>query len=147
MAEGIVFDTSIYIRALRDGQSDILSRRRISLANKNVFQPLWLSAVVLEELYAGASDKFALKTLTRFEKEFTKINRLLVPEQTDWSITGQILNKIGEKYGFEKVGKARLTNDTLLAASVAGMGFKIVTSNTKDFALISEFRAFKWEVV
>jgi predicted nucleic acid-binding protein len=146
MAEGIVFDTSIYIRALRDGQSDILSRRRISLANKNVFQPLWLSAVVLEELYAGASDKSALKTLTRFEKEFTKINRLLVPEQTDWSITGQILNKIGEKYGFEKVGKARLTNDTLLAASVARMGFKIVISNTKDFALISEFRAFKWEV-
>ena len=29
MAEGICFDTSIYIRALRQGQSDILHRRNI----------------------------------------------------------------------------------------------------------------------
>jgi predicted nucleic acid-binding protein len=136
-----VFDTSIYIRELRTGNADIL------LQTQSENSPLWLSAVVLEELYVGASDKRTVKTLTKFENNFTKTNRLLVPNQTDWSITGQILNKIGEKYGFDKVGKARLTNDTLLAMSIARNGLKLFTANAKDFRLISEFREFDWEVV
>jgi predicted nucleic acid-binding protein len=145
MSEAIIFDTSIYIRSLRQNHVDILSERQSAKENKNF--PLWLSAVVLEELYVGASDKKALKTLNKFEKDFTKINRVLVPNQADWSISGQILNRIGEKYGFEKVGKARLTNDAILAASVARMGFLLLTANKKDFELIAEFRSFKFEVV
>ena len=141
MAKSIVFDTPIYIRELRKGNSDILLQRQ---EEKN---PLWLSAVVLEELLVGASDKKTVKILAKFENEFEKINRLLVPIQTDWSIAGQILNKIGEKYGFDKVGRARLTNDTLLAMSIARNGFNLFTANAKDFQLISEFREFEWEVV
>jgi predicted nucleic acid-binding protein len=141
MSKAIVFDTSIYIRALRQGNTGILRQRQ----NENF--PLWLSAVVLEELYVGASDRKIIKILAKFEAEFTKISRLLLPNQTDWSIAGQILNKIGGKYGFDKVGKARLTNDTLLAMSVARTGLKLLTTNTKDFHLISEFREFDWEVV
>jgi predicted nucleic acid-binding protein len=141
MSKSNVFDTSIYIRALRQGNTDILLQKQ----SENF--PLWLSAVVLEELYAGAMDKKAVKILTKFEKEFAKINRLLVPNQTDWAIAGQILNKIGEKYGFEKIGKARLTNDTLLAMSVARMGFKLLTANAKDFRLIGEFRELDWELI
>jgi predicted nucleic acid-binding protein len=141
MAKSIVFDTSIYIRALRQGNSIILQQRQ------DETNPLWLSLVVMEELYVGASDKKSLKILTKFEKEFEKINRLLLPNQSDWSITGQILNKIGEKYGFDKVGKSRLTNDTLLAMSVARNGFKLFTANAKDFQLIHEFRGFEWEVI
>jgi predicted nucleic acid-binding protein len=136
-----VFDTSIYIRELRKGNADIL------LQTQSERLPLWLSAVVLEELYVGASDKRTLKTLAKFENNFAKINRLSVPNQTDWSIAGQILNKIGEKYGFDKVGKARLTNDTLLAMSIARNGLKLFTANAKDFRLIGEFREFDWEVV
>ncbi len=140
MSKSNIFDTSIYIRALRQGNTDILQQKQ----NEN--SPLWLSAIVLEELYVGASDKKTVKILTKFENDFTKINRLLVPNQTDWAITGQILNKIGEKYGFDKVGKARLTNDTLLAMSAARTGIKILTANAKDFLLISEFREIEWEV-
>lgn len=140
MSKSNIFDTSIYIRALRQGSTNILRQRQ------NEKSPLWLSAVVLEELYVGASDKKSIKIFTKFEDEFTKINRLLVPNQTDWSITGQILNKIGEKYGFEKIGKARLTNDILLATSVARMGFKLLTANAKDFQIIAEFRDFDWEI-
>lgn len=147
MAAGVAFDTSIYIRALRRNGSEILNRRNTSRQNPNVFQPIWLSAVVLEELYVGASSKSAVKILTRFEKDFTNINRLFVPNQTDWTMTGQILNRIGEKYGFEIVGKARLTNDALLATGVARMGLTLITANAKDFKLISEFRPFKWKII
>jgi predicted nucleic acid-binding protein len=140
MSKSIVFDTTIYIRALRQGNTHILRQRQ------SEDFPLWLSAVVLEELYVGASDRKIIKILAKFESEFTKITRLLIPNQTDWSIAGQILNKIGEKYGFDKVGEARLTNDTLLAMSVARTGLKLLTANAKDFQLISEFREFDWEV-
>ena len=141
MSKPTVFDTSIYVRALRRRNTDILQQRQ----SENF--PLWLSAVVLEELYVGALDKKSIKILQKFESGFTNVNRLLVPNQTDWTIGGQILNKIGKKYGFDKVGKARLTNDTLLATSVARMGFKLLTTNAKDFQLISEFREFDWEIV
>lgn len=141
MSKQNVFDTSVYIRAPRQGNADILHQKQSEKF------PLWLSAIVLEELYVGASDKKLIKIFTKFENEFIKINRLFVPNQTDWSITGQILNKIGEKYGFETVGKARLTNDTLLAMSVARRGFKLLTANAKDFKLIEEFRELDWEIV
>lgn len=141
MPQSVVFDASVYIRALRQGNSNILQKRRDENAS------FWLSAIVLEELYAGASDKKSVKTLTKFEIEFNKVNRLLVPNQTDWSAVGQILNKIGAKYGFDKIGKARLTNDMLLAMSIARNGFKLFTANAKDFKLIEEFREFDWEVI
>jgi predicted nucleic acid-binding protein len=141
MSKPSVFDTSIYILELRKGNDEVLFQTQ----SEN--SPLWLSAVVLEELYVGASDNKLNKILNKFEYNFTKTNRLLVPNQTDWSIAGQILNKIGEKYGFDKVGKARLTNDTLLATSVARNGLKLLTANAKDFQLINEFREFDWEVL
>lgn len=141
MSKSNIFDTSIYIRALRQGNTDILRQKQ----SENF--PLWLSAVVMEELYIGASDRKLLKIFTRFEDDFTKVSRFLVPNQGDWSSAGQVLNKIGEKYGFDKVGKARLTNDAVLAMSVARTGLKLLTANAKDFRLISEFREFDWEVV
>ncbi len=141
MSKSTIFDTSIYVRALRQGNTDILQQRQ---SEKFL---LCLSAVVLKELYVGAADKKSIKILNKFESDFTNVNRLIVPNQTDWVISGQILNKIGKKHGFDKVGKAHLTNDTLLAISVARMGFKLLTTNAKDFQLISESREFEWEVV
>lgn len=141
MSKPYVFDTSVYIRELRRKNADIL------LQTQSETFPLWLSSVVLEELYTGASDSKLIKVLNKFEYNFTKVSRLLVPNQSDWSIAGQVLNKMGEKYGFDKVGKARLTNDTLLAMSIARNGLKLFTANAKDFQLISEFREFEWEVI
>lgn len=125
MTDGIVFDTSVYIRSLRQGNTAVLDLRRASKSAEKKTYPLYLSGVVLEELYVGASDGKARKALERLERDFTKIKRLLVPNQNDWVIAGQVLNLIGEKYGFEQVGKARLTNDTLIAMSVAHNGFTL----------------------
>lgn len=123
---------------------NILDERNVSGAKYS--SPIWLSAVVLEELFAGASDKKTIKLITEFENAFSQINRILVPNLTDWSNAGRILNKIGRKYGFEKIGKARLANDAVLAMSVSRKGFKLKTANTKDFKLLAEFRKFRWEI-
>ena len=93
---------------------------------------------VLEELYAGANAR-GRKRLARFERDFVRVNRLLVPEASEWSRTGAVLAQIGEKYGYEKIGKARMTNDTLIGTSVARQGIILLTINTRDFNLIAEF--------
>jgi predicted nucleic acid-binding protein len=49
--EPALFDSSIYISALRRGNDAALALGRLATD-----APLWLSAVVLEELYAGAGD-------------------------------------------------------------------------------------------
>lgn len=53
---GIVFDTSVYISALRQGDEAILSLRRAARASDQKTHPLWLSAVVLRLSIVGVSE-------------------------------------------------------------------------------------------
>ncbi len=135
----VLFDASVYIASLRRGEDQIMQTRNLEHGS-----PLWLSAVVLEELYAGSSIT-GRKKLTRFERDFEKIGRLLVPALSDWSRTGNVLAHIGEKYGFEQIGRARLTNDTLISTSASRQGITLLTISERDFGKIAEFCPLKWE--
>ncbi len=99
---GIIFDTSIYINALRRRDLSVFSQTRIA-AEEGGNEPLYLSAVILEELYVGAVNNKLKKLLAKYENNFGNINRLLVPNQADWTIGGQILSHVGRKHGFETV--------------------------------------------
>ncbi len=141
---GKIFDSSIYINSLRRNNSSIFGQRRAASSQRNENEPLYLSAVVLEELYVGAVDRKLKKLLAKFEKDFEKINRLLVPNQADWTVCGQVLSAIGQKYGFESVRRARMTNDCLIAMTAARYGLTVISLNAADFQKIAEFRIFKW---
>lgn len=80
---GILLDTSVYIAALRQGDSAVLGLRRALRTGDFQTQPLWLSVVVLEELYAGAVDPKGRRDLQRMERQFVKIGRLLLPDRGD----------------------------------------------------------------
>jgi predicted nucleic acid-binding protein len=142
---GILFDTSVYITALRSGDPAILDRRRAHRPSDGESTPLWLSAVVLAELYVGAQEKRARQQLLIVERAFRSLNRLLVPTQEDWSLAGQVIARVGGKYGYEQVGRTRLMHDALIAMSAARRGFTIVTCNADDFKRLSEFRPVRWE--
>jgi predicted nucleic acid-binding protein len=103
----------MYVNALRSGGEGALLFRRWSGKS-----PLWLSSVVLEELYAGALPKDH-PILDKLERDFDKAKRILVPALSDWIQTGKVLARMGRKYGYETVGRAPLTNDALLAMSAA----------------------------
>ena len=136
----VLFDSSIYIAALRAGRnSAIVLRRWVSES------PLWLSSVVLEELYAGAnpSDR---RILEKLERDFEKARRVLVPNLSDWTFAGKILAGVAQKYGYEKIGKARLTNDALISTSAARNGITVITANPRDFALLGEFCPLQWQI-
>jgi predicted nucleic acid-binding protein len=100
----------------------------------------------LQELYAGAS-KRDRRPLERLERQFDRVGRILVPNLGDWTRAGQVLAQLAARYGYERVGKERLTNDTLIAMSAARYGITIVTSNGRDFARLTQFRPFHYQVL
>lgn len=136
-----LFDTSIYIAALRGSNQSVVALRRVAAD-----APLWLSSVVLEELYAGAGER-ERRTVERLERDFEVIRRMLVPNLSDWSQTGRVLARLGNKYGYEEIGQARLTNDALIAISAARLGITVLTANERDFRRLAEFRRLQWQVI
>src|SRR5208283_407938 len=136
-----LFDTSIYISALRRGNYAALVLRRLAAD-----APLWLSSVVLEELYAGAGDR-ERRVVERLERDFDRVKRILVPNLSDWAQAGRALAWLAEKYDYEQIGQGRLTNDSLLAMSVGGLGIRVFTANERDYRRLAEFRPFRWQLI
>ena len=135
----VLFDSSVYIAALRSG-----SGAAAVFARRAQDAPVWLSSVVLEELYAGASPRDR-RVVERLERDFDRVRRILVPNLTDWTLTGKVLAQLAMKYGYERIGRGRLTNDALIAMSAARQGIALITANPRDFARLAEFRPFSWE--
>jgi predicted nucleic acid-binding protein len=135
-----LLDSSVYISAMRRGDDSVLALRRLSPE-----APLWLSAVVLEELYAGAYGHVR-QSVENMERDFDRVKRILVPNLGDWTQAGRVLARLAAKYGYERIGQGRLANDTLIAMSAARIGARVVTVNERDFRKLAEFRAFQWGV-
>lgn len=129
----ILLDSSIYISALRLGGDAALPLQRWARES-----PLWLSSVVLEELYAGVNAK-DYRVLEKLERDFEKAKRVLIPNLSDWTDAGKVLARLAQKYGYERIGQARLTNDALIATSASRTGVTVLTANQRDFARLAEF--------
>lgn len=139
----ILLDTSIYVAALREaaGGREVGSRM---LQRWGSDSPLWLSSVVLEELYAGANSD-ALRLVEKLERDFDRLRRVLTPSTRDWAQTGRILRQISQKHGFEETGRGRMTNDALIATSAARQGITVITANRRDFGRLAEFCSLQWQ--
>ena len=135
-----LLDTSLYITALRGGNEAALNLRRVAAD-----APLWLSSVVLEELYAGSGDR-ERSVVERLERDFDRAKRILVPNLSDWTQVGRVLARLAAKYDYEQIGQGRLTNDALIAMSAGRLGIRVLTANERDYARLAEFRAFQWQV-
>ncbi len=136
----VLLDTSIYITALRAGDDAVVKLRRFTPG-----APVWLSSVVLEELYAGVKPR-DFRIVERLERDFDKAERMLVPNLSDWTLTGKLLARLAAKYGYEQIGQARLTNDALVALSAARRGITVITANERDFGRLAQFHPFQWQV-
>ena len=107
-----------------------------------------MSAVVLQELVAGASDAAAIKQLERTRYEYRNANKLLVPNEEDWWHAGVVLNALQRGRRSRKTGKipkisaaerARIINDVLIARTAKRAGVMLVTDNINDFKKIRNF--------
>ena len=138
--QSALFDTSIYVAAVHSGDDGILAVRRFDSGSL-----VWLSAVVLEELYAGVGDR-GRHVVERLEREFDRVKRILVPNLGDWTEAGRVLSRLAAKYDCEQIGQGRLTNDALIATSAGRRGIRVLTTNERDFRKLAEFGSFQWQV-
>lgn len=107
-----------------------------------------MSAVVLQELVAGASDSSAIQEFERLRQEYRKANKLLVPAEEDWWHAGLVLNALQRGRRSKKTGKIpkisvaeryRIINDVLIARTAKRAGVTVVTDNINDFIKIRNF--------
>ena len=138
--QAALFDTSIYVAALRSGDDGALAICQLDSGSA-----VWLSSVVLEELYAGAGDRDR-PVVERLERDYERVKRVLVPNLSDWTEAGRVLSRLAAKYDFEPIGRGQLTNDALIAMSAGRQGIKVITTNERDFRRLAEFRSFQWQV-
>lgn len=133
----VICDTSIYIPFINQGIA------HPAIFDESVTPVLYMSSVVLSELYSGAHDSQSIKLLDKLHHIFQNVGRLIVPDDSDWRQTGGIIAKLRRKYGFEAKYLARIQNDILIASSARKIGAFIVTHNEKDFRRIKEFIDFR----
>ncbi len=136
----VLFDSTFYIAALRSRENWTECLRRCSQG-----AAVWLSAVVLEELYAGTTPRNR-HVVEQIARAYERTRRIVVPNLGDWTQVGIVLARLAARYDFEDIGKGRLTNDALIAISAARVGCTIITANARDFARLAEFRSFSWQV-
>jgi predicted nucleic acid-binding protein len=77
---------------------------------------------------------------------FDRSKRILVPNLNDWTQTGKVLSRLAARYGYEQIGRGRLTYDALMAASAGRLGVTVITANTRDFEKLAKFLGFAWRV-
>ena len=129
---GVVFDTNIWI-----------GYKPTKLPNNLV-----MSAVVLLELVAGASDGAVLKGLEASRKQYEKEDKLLIPTGEDWFRAGKILNSFLHNLKAQSGGKTprlqpnkiqQMFRDALIAVSVSRTHALLVTNNVSDFQAIQRY--------
>ena len=107
-----------------------------------------LSAVVVQEMTAGAADASYLKSWSAVWRKFEKEGRLLVPTGEDWYEAGKILNSLLRGLKSKSKGltpklhpddKQRMIRDVLIARTAMRAGVTVVTENRKDFERIKRF--------
>jgi predicted nucleic acid-binding protein len=107
-----------------------------------------MSAVVIEELAAGAPDASVLKGLKASLKDYERAGRLLVPTGEDWYEAGKVIyatqqgnrsKKTGDKPAMEPEVRCRMINDVLIARTAKREGIAVVTYNTKHFVKIQRY--------
>ena len=84
--------------------------------------------------------------MEELEHSFAEEDNILVPDLSDWIGAGKMLASIAAKYGYEKIGRSRLTNDALIAASASRAGVRVLTTNGRDFARLAEFCGLSWQM-
>lgn len=120
----------------------------ISYKQQSFPHGFYLSAVVLQELVAGAGDSSAIKEFDRLRQEYRKADKLLVPNEEDWWHAGLVLNALQRGRRSKKTGKIpkisvaeryRIINDVLIARTAKRAGVTVVTDNVSDFEKIRNF--------
>jgi predicted nucleic acid-binding protein len=130
--ERVVLDTNVLIRH---------GLERLSAAD-------FLSAVVLQEITAGARDIGGVRSFGELGGKYDRAGRLLTPTGEDWYQAGKVLNSLyrglqsrnsAQPVSIPKEEQQRLVRDVLIARSAKRVNAGVATCNRADFEKIQRF--------
>lgn len=107
-----------------------------------------LTAVVLQELTAGANDDTEVKYWNSVRQAREQDGTLLVPTGEDWWMAGKVLNSLLRGLKSESQGKTpklpaaekqRIIRDVLIARLAKRANALLITDNIADFEKIKRF--------
>ena len=126
MRPRLLFDTSIYIPYLRAEAYSALIGQAVR-ANQ-----VFLSAVVLAELYAGTRSPRDKSDLDMILRGYQSLGLLVTPIAEDWARAGQVIRRHHSHYG--EIEPREHLNDVLILISSGRIGAEVVTENAKHFS-------------
>jgi predicted nucleic acid-binding protein len=92
---------------------------------------MWLSAVVICELYAGTRSAAEATLIDQLSRDAQEADRLLVPTLEDWTRAGRLLARRVRLHG--SLRPRDHLADVLIVASAGRIGGEILTSNRVHF--------------
>ena len=107
-----------------------------------------MSAVVIQEMTAGAIDKSEVQFWNASRLLHEKEDTLLVPTSEDWWFAGKVINSLlrglkskarGKTPKLHPDEKSRIVRDVLIARTAKRAGAFLVTDNIAHFEMIKPF--------
>jgi predicted nucleic acid-binding protein len=140
----VLFDTSVYVEVLRNGEFARGFRPRYARDLPHTH----FSAVVVQELLAGARTPWQRRQALALFEPFERVGRIAVPTYACWKEAGRILATLYEREPSARDKLRRgLLNDILIALTATRLGALVVTRNGDDFELIRRIKPFSLELV
>jgi predicted nucleic acid-binding protein len=136
----LVFDTNVYIGALREG----VTGRAFSTLQEAAPRT-YLAAVVSAELRAGALDQTGRRAVFELADRFERLGRIVTPAARTWNDAGDVLARLARREPDVRTKIATLWNDVLIALSARQIGATLVTKNLEDFELLRRYVHFELE--
>ncbi|HXT18986.1 MAG TPA: type II toxin-antitoxin system VapC family toxin [Gemmatimonadaceae bacterium] len=134
-------DTNIFIRAFRDENAN--ARLQAFHAANAPFE--YMSAIVAQELRAGATPHHARELQRHVLEPFERPGRFFAPSYDTWKQAGEVLaSLVAEKIVDWRHVSRSFLNDVLLAASCREAGVVLMTDNVADFERIQNVLKFSF---
>lgn len=137
MSKKYLVDTNILIAFYNSG------KHADNLFALNKTSQLFFSAVSINEFVRGAHDAVSKSIIADF-LNIAK-NNLITPSLSNWLDCGRISETLLKKERRSKINIVLLQNDILIALTAKEYQQTLITADTKDFKLISQFVDFKAE--
>lgn len=125
MARPEIPDTSALVDAVRR------PRRWPHLQRSLLSGHIWLSSVVVAELYAGTRSSGDALLLDRIVAAMRRVDRILTPTQADWARAGRLIARRTRLQGSMRP-RDHLA-DVLILMSAARLHGVVVTANLRHF--------------
>ena len=136
-ARPVVFDTSVYVAAIRGGPASERARLVRSRLPRT-----HLAAPVAAELQAGVLDAGGRRAVAAFVRAARRVGRLVTPAFASWLRAGAAMAAIRRSEPHLASKLPRLWNDLLIVLSATQIGATVVSANRDDFELVRRYVSF-----